>query len=249
MTFKPIAFDANLYVDGCKLSWASTTTLTVGTGAARDSLDSLDIEVGSLLTINAAVTGANGLDAGSLVNSTVYYVFLIADPQAYKAVAAMISTSATAPVMPLGYACLRRVGRVRTDGSAHFLPFIAEGAGLTRFVQFDTPLAVLTGGASTTFAAIDLLIGAPASRAVPVYLNATYTPTAAASVASIRPTGSSAASLSCPVELKSNVDDIAVKIPMIKILPLVSSGVPKIDYLVTTGDALTLAVAAFDEIL
>ena len=246
-TYETVVFNPNLYADHCELAWASTTTLTVASGAVRDSLNMLDINVASTLTLNSALSGLGGLDTGTVANTTVYFVFIVADTQGFNAPALLMSTSSTAPVMPYGYSALRRIGRVRTDGSAHFLKFYAEGTGLQRFIQFDTPLSILSGGSSTTFAAVDTLLGVANSSTVPVYLDVTYTPNTAASVASIRPTGSSAASLSCPVELKGNVSAVSFKLPMIKVLPLVSSGTSSIDYLVTASDSLSLSVAAFDE--
>jgi hypothetical protein len=250
LSYEQVVFAPDLYADGCQLGWGSNTTLTVTAGAVRDSSNTTDIIPSATLNLNAAVNGKNGLDTGALAASTVYHGFLIGDLQGFNAPATLLSTSSTAPVMPFGYSALRRIGRVRTDGAAHFLKFYAQGEGRQRFIQFDSPLAILTGGAATTFTAVDTLIGLAAGKTVPVYLSVTYTPTAAASVASIRPSGSSAASLSCPVELKSNVDDVAVKLPMVKIFPLpflTSATFPCVDYLVTTGDTLTLAVAAFDE--
>lgn len=70
------------------------------------------------ITINAATTGANALDTGSLANNTWYYVFIISNG---TTTAGLLSASATAPTMPSGYTYKYRVGAVKTGGSATFL--------------------------------------------------------------------------------------------------------------------------------
>ncbi len=236
-----------LDVNGLQLSWASNTTLGVTTGRSRDSSNTMDIVLSAPIVINAATTGANGLDTGSLAATTWYNVFVVGDSLANKAPATVISTSST-PLLPKGYSSYRHIGWAKTDGSSHFLKFYQSGINSTRRYQWDVPIAILSGGTSTTFAAIDASVGAP-KQAMPIFLNIAYTPTAAASTASIRPTGSSAAALSCPVELKSNVDDVAVKESSVQVLPQLSAGNASLDYIVTSGDALTLTVSGFEDYL
>jgi hypothetical protein len=75
-------------------------------------------------TIDCGTTGANGLDAGSLANSTWYHVYAIGKPDGMTAFLA--STSVSAPTMPTGYTFKRRIGSVKTDGSAHILAFVQD---------------------------------------------------------------------------------------------------------------------------
>ena len=70
------------------------------------------------VTIDATTTGANGLDTGSLANSTWYAVYLIYNG---SAVAGLMSTSGSAPTLPGGYTYFTRYGWIQTDGSAHLL--------------------------------------------------------------------------------------------------------------------------------
>lgn len=250
MSQEQIVNAPNLYLDGLNLSFISNTTLGVAIGQCRDSTNVLDIFVNSPLVINGAVNGANGLDAGTLAINTAYWVFLIADFQGFNPAAALISTSATAPYLPTGYGAFRRIGRCYTNSGPHFLDFKMSGRSTEKFVQFTNPLAVLSGGSSATFAAVNLLIGEPGATLItPVYLNVTYTPNTAASTASIRPTGSAATATNCPVELKGNVNAVSYKESMVKILPGISTSTLSIDYAVTASDALSLAVAAFEESL
>jgi hypothetical protein len=70
------------------------------------------------LTVACAGTGANGLDTGSLANSTWYHFFIISNG---TTTAGLASTSATSPTMPSGYTYKYRVGAIRTGGSATFV--------------------------------------------------------------------------------------------------------------------------------
>lgn len=76
-------------------------------------------------TINAATTGVNALDTGSLANNTWYHVYLISDGGANSGT--LLSASATAPTMPSTYTFKYRVGAVRTGGAATFLRTIQKG--------------------------------------------------------------------------------------------------------------------------
>lgn len=69
------------------------------------------------LTINAATTGANALDTGSLTTNTWYYIYIISDG---TTTAGLMSASATTPTLPIGYVYYARCGAVNTDGSSIF---------------------------------------------------------------------------------------------------------------------------------
>ena len=71
------------------------------------------------LSINAASSGANGLDSGSLSSSTWYAVWVIWNG---STVSGLLSLSATAPTLPSGYTHKARVGWMRTDATANKYP-------------------------------------------------------------------------------------------------------------------------------
>lgn len=85
----PMVNAGTLYINGLAVSpGATTTTLNVAAGAARDSTNTDDIVLASAVTINAAVVGLNGIDTGALAANTFYYVYVIgsslgADPEIY----------------------------------------------------------------------------------------------------------------------------------------------------------------------
>lgn len=85
-----------------------------------------------LLMISSAVTkttgawtvgsGNGGLDTGTVANSTWYHVYQIMRPDT-GVVDFLLSTSATAPTMPANYTHKRRIGSIRTNGSAQIIAF------------------------------------------------------------------------------------------------------------------------------
>lgn len=77
------------------------------------------------VTINAAVTGENGLDTGALANNTWYNIWLISNG---LTTAGLMSTSATAPTMPSGYIYKYRLGAFLTGGAATFHRMIIRGS-------------------------------------------------------------------------------------------------------------------------
>jgi hypothetical protein len=112
------------YLSGCILSndgVTPNTKLDVSAGIAMDSTNVFLINL-SATVINFGVTGAAGLDTGSIAASTWYHIYAIA--KADGTASAIASTSASTPnPMPTGYIYKRRIGSARADGSAHLLTF------------------------------------------------------------------------------------------------------------------------------
>lgn len=184
------------YINGAKLSWTSTTAIVVGTGQLRDSTNNMDIIVGATryanavaasnsaatsvaVTISNAVNGAGGLDVGTIAADLLYSVYVIGDSRGENAGSALISLSATAPSLPLGYDCYRRVGTVRTTTLGAFLAFDQRGSGLARTMYYRASIATdITAGSSATFAAVDVSTLVPA-QATEIIFKCHFTPTAA----------------------------------------------------------------------
>lgn len=71
----------------------------------------------------AAGTGNGALDTGSsLSNNTWYHVWVIMRPDT-GVVDVLLSTSATSPTMPTSYTKKRRIGSIKTNGSAQIIAF------------------------------------------------------------------------------------------------------------------------------
>lgn len=120
------------------------------------------------LTINSAVSGANGLDTGAFTANNWYYVWLIFNPQTL-AVAGLISLSSTAPTMPAGFTYKARVGAIRAGAGPAFLNMIQRGRRAQYVVgtfggNALTALPNMANGAAGTFVSA----GTPTWASVPV---------------------------------------------------------------------------------
>lgn len=255
----------HLYISGLNISFASTTVVAVSPGAARDSTNSIDMVVGLQnyfgidnpalvninyqpgLLINSVVNGANGLDTGAIAASMQYAIYLIGDSRNYNNTAAMLSlTSNIAPIMPSGYDSYRLIGFAATDSSKHFVYSTQKPqniAGLLTYFNVP-PISVLSGGTSTTFAAIDLTTNsALPTTTLPniiVTILVTFTPAAVGDVVQFRPTGSTATGNLWTI---TGVTAGIAQSAYIQMIAGVGSSKPEIDYLVTSGsDSVNVSV-------
>lgn len=140
------------------------------------------------LTINAATTGANGLDAGSLANNTWYYIYIISNG---TTTAGLMSTSATAPTMPTGYVYKYKVGARRTAGAATF----------TRVKQVGNRAQYVVVAASTTPNLPIMANGSSGSIAVPTWTSVStsnYVPTTAVRILGATESTSSTSTMVAP---------------------------------------------------
>lgn len=228
------------YINGLNLSRTDDENIVIAAGICRDSTNTNDITVASALTVNNLTQGVNGLDTGTVANSTFYAVFVIADSTGYETTAGLISTSATAPTLPGGYDMFRRVGWVKTDGTADFLEFRQEGAGSDRWMWYDVAIATdITAGASATFAAVDMSDGIPdLTVSGSVNLLSVFTPTGADDTLELRPGDSSATD--GYARLSGSAAGVAKTANMV--VPF--DAATGVDYKVT-GSATALSVAAY----
>lgn len=182
MANSPIVNARVKYCNGLNLSWVSGgLTLGVAAGACSNSSNVNDIALDAAVVLNSAVSGVvNGMDTGSLGNNTIYAVYAIADSTGYNAAGSLLSlASNSVPALPYNYDLYRRIGYVRTDGSAQFLAFDQRGDGLVRAMWYRASIATdITAGSSATFAAVDVSGSIPAGGKVGIF-KVTFTPTGA----------------------------------------------------------------------
>jgi hypothetical protein len=120
------------HISGLTLSAAGgTNTWGIAAGAAVNSTATDALSLPSALSKNGGVAWgvgtANGsLDTGALAANTWYHAFVIKRLDT-GVVDALISLSATAPTLPTGYTVFRRVGSMRTNGSAQWYKFVQIG--------------------------------------------------------------------------------------------------------------------------
>lgn len=147
-------------------SGTPTTKIDMAIGQAADSTNALLITTSGTLTADCTTVGANGLDAGALANNTWYHVYMIA-LSAGATPAILVSTSASAPTLPGSYIYKRRVGSVRTNGSAQFIAFTQDG---DYFLWATALLDVNTTNPGTS--AVTSTLTVPTGVNVHAYINA-----------------------------------------------------------------------------
>lgn len=243
----PIVNAGLLYVNGLGIAKTAAKIISVASGAARDTTNTNDIILpvaSAPLSINGANVGANGVDVAALVASNFYAVYIIGDSTEYQPVAGLLSLNLLTPSLPSTYDMYRRIGWVLTDGSANILQFWQYGTGSGRMYYYDVGISELSGGSSTTFAAIDIATSVP-PLATEVLFNITFTPDGATEVAEFLPFGSSASN--GIVQFGTGV--AGAQVGMVTVPCALDSGVPKVLYKVASGDTLTVLTAGYKDIL
>ena len=170
----PIVNLGNLYINGQRLTWLSTTTFSVGAGQVRDSTDTVDIIMGAsqytnssaesdsnptsvAVTVSVGVTGAGGIDVSTVTASSMYSVFAIGNSAGFLPGSVVISLVApnAAPHLPTSvafngqtysYDCYRYIGSVSIDSGSHFRPFMQTGAQALRTIWYDPGTGPSTRG-------------------------------------------------------------------------------------------------------
>jgi hypothetical protein len=232
------SFNQNLfpYAYGLGLSNNATTPntkLDVAVGSVLNSTKEFQLNLDVAVTIDATVNGLNGLDTGSLAASTLYYVYVIADPQAYNVAGCMISTSST-PLMPYGYGAWALIGYVATGAGSTFLKgYWTDDKSSWRTFMYDAPQATaITAGSATNYTAIDLSAFVPAVENTPVFISSALTPAAASQTLKLQP----ASGTGDMVTITGQVAAIIVSSQDLVVATL-ASGDPKVNYKVSAGAA------------
>lgn len=224
------------YAYGLGLSNNATTPntkLDVAVGSILDSSKTFQLNLDVAVTIDATKNGLNGLDTGSLAASKLYYVYVIADPQAYNTPGCMISLSST-PLLPYGYSAYAVIGYVATGAGSTFLKgYWTDDKSSLRTFMYDAPQATaITAGNATSYTAIDLSAFVPAVANTPVFVDSALTPSAASQTLKLQP----AAGTGDMVTLTGQVNAVVVSSQDLVIATLASS-LPKINYKVSNAGA------------
>lgn len=122
---------ARSYLSGLGTSTAgSSATFSVAVGEAADSTNTVLLQLATAISKTTSAwalgTAVGGLDTGAIANSTWYHAYLIRRPDT-GVVDLVFSTSATAPTLPASYTQYRRIGALRTNGSAQWTSFVQDG--------------------------------------------------------------------------------------------------------------------------
>lgn len=248
-TYKQYGQIPFFYANGLGISNNATTPntkLDVEAGTMLDSTQTFQLINPASVTINAANTGLNGIDTGSFAASKVYAVHLIADPQTNNPTGAMISLSATAPLLPFGYSAFALIGYATSDSSVHFLKgYWTAGNGSSRLFMYDAPQATaVTAGASTTYANVNLTGFVPLVNNLPVWVTTNYTPSAASQTLNLQP----GAATGDAIAIGSQVTSVIVKSQSLLLAQTVAISTvpsPTVNYKLTSGGAVAVLVNGY----
>lgn len=174
------------HISGLTLSTAgASSTFSIAAGLAADGggVDMLALPLALAKTTSAwsAGSGNGALDTGSIANATWYHMHLIKRPDT-GVVEALISLSATTPTLPTNYTLSRRIGAIRTDGSAKWMKFIQDGDVFTWDVPTADFTAVINPGTSAILRALSV---PPGINVTAIFHARCYTTTAASATATI----------------------------------------------------------------
>ncbi len=239
----PIVNAPYLEVDGLEIAVVDDETATIQAGRARNSTNENDIILNAAVTVDNTENGLNGLDTGTVAASTLYSLYLVGDSTQNNAAGAVLSLSATQPLLPVGYDMYRKIGYLRTDGTSDFLLGYWSGSSNERIFMYDAPIATaVTAGASTTDAPVSLATFVPAVAGLPVYMYYDLTPAAASRVLTLKPYGA----VGAPWTVTSQVTAVHMTgVALVQAQLLV--GVPNLEYIWSAGggDAVALNVAGY----
>lgn len=136
------------YRIGCKLSYASASTLTVASGAAVASNSGGTVRRFRRNTTSTTVSWTNIESGGSEAASTTYYVYMVADNDT-ATFTVTISTSSTAPTSVTYY---KRLGSFYNDASSNITQItddsdndVAFVKGTSNFYKIETGSVVIAG--------------------------------------------------------------------------------------------------------
>ena len=110
-------------LSGCRglvITVTSSTQITITATEVllKNALYNSQLITSPSLTITTSVSGANGLDTGSIASSSWYAVYIISNG---TTTSGLLSRSSTSPSLPSGYTYYLRVGWVKTNASSNLL--------------------------------------------------------------------------------------------------------------------------------
>jgi hypothetical protein len=235
------------YANGLQISNDGTTPdeiIDIAVGSIMDSTGVYQLNVDAVLSPSIVSSGLNGLDTGTVAASTVYAVYLVADPVTQQEIGAVFSLSLTGPLMPFGYSAYALIGFVTTDATSDILlGYWTAGNSSQRTFMYDAPIATpITAGAATTDTAVVLTGLVPAVNLTPVYAKFAMTPAAASRTLTLKTFGA----VGNMYQATSQVTGVVLSDTAL-VLSALNSGVPSLEYLWSAGggDAVAIDVAGY----
>jgi len=243
----PIVNAGLSYVNQLQIRFRTSKSVTLFSGAARNSTNIADIILSADTIVDSAIVGANGIDFGTFAANTFYAVYVIGDSRGYSQTAGLFSLSPDAPIIPLNYDMFRRVGWVLTDGSANIISFVQSGLNESRNYYYRSSINVLAAGTATVFTLVNIAAAIPpiVENSIIVTTEAlvtiNYTPASAGNTAQF--------SFSTVLGISPIVQfGCGVAAPQFGTLTL-PTFLREISYKVFAGDLVTLNVTGFTDYL
>lgn len=232
------------YTNGLQISndvSAPNTTFLISTGSVLDSSGTFQLVLINDLPVFNTLTGVNGLDTGTVSASTVYSIFLIADPTLKNPTAAVISTHINTPILPYGYSAFSLIGFIATDSSSHFIPgFWTAGNSNERIFTYSTLQTVTVGGGGNALTysagATSLVSVVPGIDNTPFVLAVEFIPSAASQYVQLQ-SGDGAGE---QARVTGQVGTVHVT-QQVQLLSQLVGGVPKFNYQVSAAGASFVA--------
>jgi hypothetical protein len=137
----------NLVVKNNTATPASKIDVAADEIALKSAGGSALLATAFFVTADITVGGANGLDTGAAANNTWYYIWVISNGATAES---LLSTSSTAPTLPVGYTYKALIGAVyRTTA---FRNFTQRGSRVQAAEQWQT----LSGGTATGLTSVSM---------------------------------------------------------------------------------------------
>lgn len=243
------------YLNGFKFTNDGTTPntlLNVAAGQCLDSTGQFDFFYAAA-NLDMTKRGLNGLDTGTIAASTDYAVYVIGDTTLANSTGLIASTNfASLPVMPTttngtGYNIIRRIGVLKTDGSAHILPFTQISNHFQKTYIWASAISVTPGSLTTGYVAQALTAGMPPLQ-LQVIFTGGFTPATAGHVLIIAP----GTTITNPgiFNVSGSVAAIGQAFGPALMYPTLISGVPNV-YLKSdsASDGVSLDISGFIDLL
>ena len=275
----PVVNLGDLYVQGGRMAYSTTTAFTVAAGQFRDSTNINDIVIAAS-TVSISSNGLNALDTGTIAASTIYYVYAIGSsiygadngqdnaasqgnsgsttyPDNYLPAGCIISLVNGQPTLPFGYDMWRRIGAIRTTAGSAIEPFTQTGFGKNRTMRYQTPVApgaAATAG-TTSYATIGALLAIVPQIPVDVIIEASLAPATAGDSLYLAPYGNTVA----PGGYQNRMSAVVIE-PTAQYMQMICPGafnaaatpVIEVDYATTAGagtTAVTFVVTGYIDVI
>ncbi len=233
------------YANGLQISNNSVNPdeiIDISAGSIIDSTGVYQLNSSAVIHVDITENGLNGLDSGSVAASTVYALYLVADPVTQQPDGAMLSLSSSGPLMPFGYSAWALLGYVTTASDSDILlGYWSAGNSSRRLFTYDAPILALNAGAATSYTGVALTAFVPPVNNSSIYMYMLFAGNAAAGVANLQGYNSVGDQISLIAPVATGVANTTENV---WVLAQLNSAAPSIKYKVNAG-ALSLYVNGY----